>query len=267
MSAGRRALLIGAIVSATLAAAVAACTDIPTGPDAVFSLGFERVPFLAVVTGDTLRSADGAAVRVRAVAYNGAGEPIPDAAITYFADPGVTVTADGFVIAGATVRPTVRIFASVGGLTTLPETLAVVTTPLALELVQPAPDSLPYTDPAPISPAVATILRGAPPVGSPGETPGLAVPRWIVRYAVRFRGAILGDTNPIFSVVAPGGGRLSPVDTTDQSGRAERAVALLDPTAVAPGDIAELLIVASYRGEPVGGDTVRVPLRVARSGP
>ncbi len=260
---GRRRVGAALLAAAVGSVAFAGCTDIPSGPDAVFSLGLDPLPFPAVVVGDTLRNEAGVAVPIRATAFNGSGAPIAEANISYFGDPGLTVTPEGFVIGGATTSPSRRVFASIGGLTTQPGTIAVVPAPLTMELVQPAPDSLPYTNPAPVSEAVATTLRGAPPAGTP-DGAGAPVPQWIVRYAIEFRGSTLSDTNRIFSVVLPGGGRLSPTDTTDAAGRAERSVVLLDPTAVAPGDVATLVITASYRGVPVGGEPIRVPLRVAR---
>lgn len=260
---GRRRVAAALVAAVAGTSAVAGCTDIPSEPDAVFSLGLDPLPFPAVVVGDTLRNEAGAAVPIRATAFNGSGIPIDGANVSYFGDPGLTVTPEGFVIGGPTPSASRRVFASIGGLTTQPETIAVVPAPLTMALVDPAPDSLPYTDPAPISEAVATTLRGAPPAETP-DGAGAPVPQWIVRYAIEFRGSTLSDTNPIFSVVVPGGGRLSPADTTDAAGRAERSVALLDPAAVAPGDVAVLVITASYRGQPVGGEPIRVSLRVAR---
>lgn len=244
------------------AALLGACTEIPTGAEDVFSIALRPLPSPAVVVGDTLRGEDGQPVALTAVAFNANGDAIAGAPITYFSDSTlVAVSPEGFVIAGPQVA-TASVYARAGGLTTEARSVQVVPRPDSLQLVAPVPDSVPYGNPGVIrSAAITARLLGAAP--APGSPAGAPVPGWIVRYAVQYRGELLAADDPRLRVVPPTGAVdvPMPVDTTDASGVAARALLLLRPGEVAAGDSAVVIISARYRGQPVD-DTLRVPVRL-----
>lgn len=263
---GRRARATTARVTAAaglaLAAAVA-CTDIPTDANAVLSLEAGELPYPAVVAGDTLRDESGAPAPLRATAYNASGAPVPDATILFFTPDEAVTVEDGIVVAGGEPGRTVRLYARAGALTiqlAMDSPLRVVPEPVQLATTGEVPDSVSYDAPVIRSEPISAILTGAP----VGDDASPAVPGWLVRYAIEFRGTVLAADDPRFRLVAPGGSGAvpAPVDTTDATGTVAREVVVLDTSEIAEGDSLVVLITTSHRGAPVGGSPLQVPLRL-----
>ena len=80
MTAAWRRLAALALVAA---AAAAGCSEVNTAADHVAALQFDSLPSPAVVSGDSLRDSVGRAAPLRAIAINGAGTPVVDAAIPH----------------------------------------------------------------------------------------------------------------------------------------------------------------------------------------
>jgi hypothetical protein len=219
---GRRAAPLALLVGG--AAVAAACTEVPTGADTPFSIEF-RLPFPAVVVGDTLRDSTGAVAPLAAVAYNADGDPIPAAPIGYFVVGGAAVLLDGGLVRGDTAGRTVRVSADANGIPSLPLQLAVVARPDSLAGPDEAPDTLRYgviPDPALDRSEALTVRVLSVPEG--GTAAGVA--SWVVRYRL-----VLGeDTLPVgigdttLAWLVDDNGRPSALDTTDASGAASRRV-------------------------------------------
>jgi len=258
------ALRAYAAAALVVLAAFGGCDSAPTDPDAVFSLGVEPLPFPAVVAGDTLRDRNGVAAPVTAVAYDGSGDPIPDAPIEFFSpDDDVTIE-DGILVAGGEPGRSVRVYARIAGLTmevTSRSQLQVVQAPVLLETSGEVPDSVSYEAPSIRSEPITVLLSSAP------ETEGGAgdpVANWLVNYRIEFRGALLQPEDDRFRVVQPGGSgaEAAPDDTTDASGLAAREVVVLDASDIAAGESLVVIITASHSGSPVEGSPLELPLRL-----
>ena len=279
-----------------LAAALAACSEVKTGPDTPVALSFDSLPAPSIVIGDTLRDSTGAAVPFRATAFNSDGDPIPTAPIHWFVltrDTLHRATGDtvllavdsltGVAVAPLPSNPDLVYTRSAQDVTIVPQVngLAGPTRQIALTL---RPDSLAttaVTDTAgPSRGDTTTVARVTKPVqvqvlhdsASLGQH-FLPVRAWIVRYALEYHGAAVSPTSRAFRVVTDVSPfRRSDRDTTDASGSAARRVAI-DPdslTVAATGGVDSITVVvtATYRGLPLRGAPARVtiPMRIAAPG-
>ena len=262
----RRGGRLAATGGAALALA-AACSDVPTDPAEPFSMSVS-LPFPAVVADDVLRDASGQEAPIQVTVYNGKGEIIPDAPVTYRlvdAEPGIVVDATGRVSA---VRPAsgelardVRIVVDAGGLQSPPLELDVVERPDSLHLPRTETDTLRWSNipnaPENRSDTLTAYLWHLP---AP-DADSVPVPSWIVRYAYAVNGgAATTDSTAQFWLADDNGSRHSPLDTTDASGRVLRRLR------VTPGlagvEHVDVVITVLGSGTLLAKpDTIRIPLR------
>lgn len=233
--------------------AVAACTDIPSGANAVGSIQFDSLPFPSVVLGDTLRDVTGKIAPLGARAFAYGAKPIPDAPFRYFAlERGLTVDSITGRVIGDSIRAIpARVLVTVAGLqAVLP--IPVVFRPDTV-VISHGRDSLAYslTDSTlNISPALSVTLRHT-----------LTRADSLVRsYLVIF--AITNQADTLAAQLVNDAGLASAMDTTDASGLASRKVRIR-PTRL-KSVIDSVLVTASvrYRGAHVRGSPARLVLKV-----
>jgi hypothetical protein len=237
----------------TALCALVACTDIPSGTNAVASIQFDSLPFPSVVLGDTLRDITGKISPVAGRAFAYGGKPIADAPFRYFAlDRGLTVDSITGRVTGDSVRATpARILATVAGLqAVLP--IPVVFRPDTLVITH-GRDSLSYslTDSTlNVSPALSLTLRHT-----------LNRSDSLVRaYQVSF--AIMNQTDTLAAQLVSESGINSPMDTTDASGVASRQIRIRPTRLKSVTD--SILVSASvrYHGAHVRGSPALLVLKV-----
>lgn len=206
---------------ALLVAAIIACDDVVTDPDAIAALDFDGIAFPAVITGDTLRDAAGVATPLTATVYNGRGGVIGGAPVQFFAvDTGVQIDANGYLTAARRSGP-VRLVASVGGLQSQRRTIQVT----------PRPDSVLHSDtvvdytynipdvPQSISPTLTVTLQSADTVG--GGNPDVV--GWLVRWRIVHNGDTIAPTDTSKVALWPTSGtRHALLDTTKTNGASAR---------------------------------------------
>lgn len=196
--------------------------DALTAPGGIGALDFTGIPFPAVVSGDSMRDAAGVATPLTATVYNGRGDVIADATVTFVSlDTGVTIDANGFL--RATRRSgSVRLVASAGGLQSQQRVVQVVREPD--EILAPAEFdvALQYRIPdnsTNVSPALSFTLRTSDVLGE--ETPNVA--GWLVRWRLIHDGDTLSATDTTkFALWAPSGARHALRDTTKTDGVSSR---------------------------------------------
>lgn len=251
--------------AAPLALAVAgciACSDAVIGPDAVAAIDFTGIAFPAVVTGDTLRDDAGVASPLRATVYNGRGDVLADAAVSFFSlDSGVAIDANGYL--SATRRDgTVRLVASVNGLqsqqrsvqvTRAPDSASAPTT--AIDYTYNIPDSPPS-----VSPPLALTLLSSDTAG--GLSPG--VTGWRVRWRIVHDGDTLAvtDTSKV-ALWAPSGARHSLSDTTKADGASTRRLRVYANLLPVQPDSFIVIAEIKSRGLHVPGSPVRYVVTIS----
>jgi len=241
---------------ALVAAGVIGCAELTSVPSGVSALDFTGIPFPAVVTGDTLRDANGIATPLRATAYDGRGAVLTDANIQYVAlDTGVTIDANGYVI--ATRRDgIIRVVASVAGLqsqarqlfvTRAPDSVLAPTTDVALQYR--VPDAA-----ANVSPALALSLRSND--TADGVSPNVV--GWLVRWRIIYAGDTLAptDTNTV-ALWSPSGNRHTVIDTTKTDGTASRRLRVFSNLLPLQPDSFIVVAEIRSRGVQVPGSPVR----------
>jgi hypothetical protein len=255
VTAGRR-------LGAAAVVAAAACSSLDGIDGAVASLSFDAPPYPAVVAGDTLRDEAGRAAPLTAVALDAAGAPVADAVVRFvLVDTGARTTDAGFLIAGVGTRGAVRIVAQAGILQTPPRSVTVTARPDSVRADGPAPAELTYRipdDPAQNVTAAATVRVLAAGGGAVDGASG-----WLVRWELRYRGALVpvGDTSVVWLVNDQG--RPSAVDTTDAQGRAARRVRVRAGGLANPVDTLLVSAIVTHRGSAVRGSPIRlaIPIR------
>jgi hypothetical protein len=253
----RRAVAAAASLAAT-AALVVACTDVPSAPDEAFSIEFERLPFPAVVLGDTLRDSAGVVRPLSATAFNVDGTALPASGVAYaIVGRGATLL-PGNLVRGDSLDADVRVSAIAGTLPSLPRALRVV----------PRPDSLagPTTPPGPLlygpltalsdrSDAIAVRVLSAPTAATP-----VPVQQWVVRYRLLVRGDTVAPGDTSFVWLVDESNRRAPLDTTDATGTATRRVRIngLSPKVDGLDSVVVSVTVQGTRTPPRGA-----PIRIA----
>jgi hypothetical protein len=214
--------------------AVVACFELSGPPSGLVAISPIEVAWPSVVVDDVLRDGAGAVAPLRVEAYDGDGNVLDDATVTFIAlDTGLHVGPDGIVHGDNVRTSSARIVAQVrraGDVLQTPEIrLDVVPRP---DSVAPAQDTtfaakpIPAIDPSPI-PSDSLRVK----VMSRGATPPAAVRSWIVRYEIVAEPpGVNGQRTALFS----GGGTATvSLDTTDANGVASRLIvlqrALLEP--------------------------------------
>src|SRR5581483_3755174 len=181
-------------------------------PTHVAALQFDALPSPAVVAGDTLRDSLGLAAPLGAIAFNGSGAPIPDAAIQYIAlDTGVTI-GPGALLVAQLRSGSVRLLASAGGIETRPITLLIARRPDSVAFAGPARDTVDYV--LPDNPAINSSAELAARVVTFDTAGGVTRTQgWRVSYQAIFRGATVApdDTSAVFLLGT--GTKRSQVDT------------------------------------------------------
>jgi hypothetical protein len=267
----RRAAALGALL---LGGAVTfACSEVGTGPNEPAAIEFAPFPSPSVVIGDTLRDLSGAVAPVRAIVRNVRGEIIADAPVQYlYADNArdtAVVIDPGTGIVRA-LRPStgdVRIAARVGGALQVLRTLVVTT----------RPDSL---DGSAVGQLLTTTIADTGRTGANANTSQpfsvtvrhresatsvTAVNAWPVRFELLKPANPSNDTTAAVFLVDDNG-RASVIDTTNAGGTASRRVrvrAALFPAGTATDSVI-VRATATYRGQIVGSDTVRIAVPVKR---
>lgn len=233
--------------------AIVACTDIPSGANAIASIQFDSLPFPSVVLGDTLRDVTGKVATLGARAFAYGAKPVLDAPFRYFAlDRGLRVDSISGRVIGDSVRTTpARVLATVAGLqAVLP--IPVVFRPDTVAITQ-GRDSLAYSladSTLNISPALSVTLRHT-----------LTRSDSLVRsYLVTF--AITNQADTLAAQLVNDAGLPSAIDTTDASGVASRKIRIRPTRLKSVND--SVLVTASvmYRGTHVRGSPARLVLKV-----
>ena len=233
--------------------ALSACTDIPSGANAIASIQFDSLPSPSVVLGDTLRDANGnvAGLTPRAFAYG--EKPVPDAPFRFFAlDRGLRVDSITGRVIGDSVRAApARVLVAVAGLqAVLP--VPVVFRPDTL-VISHGRDSLSYSltdSTANISPALSVILRH-----TLNRSDSL-----VGSYLVGF--AITNQTDTLAAQLVNDAGVASARDTTDQSGMASRKIRVRPIRLRSINDSVVVTATVRFRGAHVRGSPARLVLKV-----
>jgi hypothetical protein len=259
-----RRRLTSAAASAAVALAVA-CQSLSTDPNEIVSIDFPPPPLPAMVAGDSLRDATGAAVPLAATLFDAEGNPVEEPITFLTPDTLVIIGDDGAVVAKPNVTGTSRLLATGAGLQSVPRQIDVV----------PRPDRV-------TAGAAADTIRflipddprrnASKPVDATVESFDAAsqtykgVNKWIVTYRLRFRGQDVapGDTSVVF--LQDDTGRPSTVDTTDASGKASRTVRYRVTGGVSTADTIFVTAEARYKGGLVSGAPVRKEILVVPAG-
>lgn len=238
-----------------MAAVAGSCTEIITNPALVTALEFDSLPYPAVVTGDTLRDSLGNPAPLRAIAFNSAGNVIPNAAVTFLAvDSGLTIDPTGIVTAQLR-SGVVGVIASTATLQTKPQLLLVVRRPDSVVATPPPVDTLLYVLPdnaaANVTPALGLQVVTFDTAGGIAGTQG-----WLVSYQVLFHGQALATTDTSVASLWGSTNSATLVDTTAVGGLA--SVRLRVRPAGLPTVTESVTVVANvrYRGLPVPGSPV-----------
>lgn len=241
------------LVSGAFILLLCACTDIPSGAEAVASIQFDSLPSPSVVLGDTLRDESGkiAPLLARAFAY-GAKEIIVPPFRYFTLDRGLTVDSVTGRVIGDSVRATpARVVAAVAGLQALLP-IPVVFKPDTV-VISAGRDSLSYslTDTTlNISPSLSVILRHT-----------LTRTDSLVRsYLVKF--AITNQADTLAAQLINDAGTASSRDTTDLAGIASRKVRIRPTLLTSLNDSVVVTASVTYRGAHVRGSPARLVLKV-----
>ena len=227
----RRWRLLGLpLAGAAVGALVVACVELSGPQEDLASLSPLGVAWPSVVLGDVLRDIAGTEAPLHLEAYDGDGNPLTDAAVSFIVlDQGVSVDSRG-VVSGVSLSTTpVRIVAQAR------RGDDVIQTPEIRIDVVPRPDSIDPAedltadtvdvaadDPTATIPLAAMTVK----VMSRASTPPTNVRSWLVRYEiVREPAGANGQRTVLFSDGGVADAMVS-FDTTDTNGEASRTLAL-----------------------------------------
>lgn len=244
-----------------VAAGIIGCADAVTDPDAVAAIEFTGVAFPAIVTDDTLRNGNGVATPLVATVYNGRGDVIA-VPVSYFSlDTGVSVDANGFLV--ATRRDgTVRLVASVNGLqsqvrivqvTREPDSVRAPTTEINYEYA--IPDRATN-----VSPPLAFTLTSSDTAGGLSQN----VAGWLVRWRIVHAGDTLAVTDTTKVALWPASAtRHSLTDTTKTDGQSTRRLRIYANLIPPQPDSFIVIAEVKSRGAHVPGSPVRYVVHIA----
>jgi hypothetical protein len=235
------------------AAAILACTEIPTGAGDILSVQFNPLPSPSVVVGDSLRDSLGVVRSPSVTAFNFNGEEVSNPQVVFLAlDRGIHVDGATGVVTGDSVRTGARISARVGSLdvstqiavTLRPDSVAPLN--LSDSLSYSLLDTLNVSDPIGVKVFNTTANAGtAQPVGS-----------YLVSFLVNPGDSAVGK------LVSDGGAVRTSLDTTDASGTASRRIRI--DVSKLRGQIDSVIVQAfvRYRGAAVRGTPLRLVLKL-----
>ncbi len=241
---------------AVLIAAIAgSCTEIGTSPTTVTALEFDSLPYPAIITGDTLRDSLGHAGHLHAIAFNAAGNVLPNASFTFLAlDSGVTIDPLTGVVTAQARSGLVRLIASSGTLQSEPETLVVARRPDSVFATSALLDTLNYAVPdnaSNESPPLTLTVATRDTVGGILGTQG-----WLVSYQVLYHGQALAITDTTIASLWTAASQPTLLDTTAAGGLASRQLRVRS-TLIAPRDDSiSVVATVQYHGRPVLGSPV-----------
>ncbi len=258
---GRLALPLG-----LAAVAFVGCSGI-SDPSAVAALDFTGIPFPAVVTGDSIRDSTGAAAPLRATAYDGNGNEIAGAPITFFSlDTGLIIHASGHLV--ATKRDgTLRLVATIAGLQSQVRTIRVTRAPDTLVSPTASPVAFQYALPdaaSNVSTAVGFTLTSRDTAGAVSPNVG----GWVVRWRLIHAGDTLAATDTTkFALWDVGASRHSRLDTTGTDGRAQRRVRVYANGLTPQPDSVIVVAEVRSRGVQVPGSPIRFVVNISPPAP
>lgn len=192
----RRVHVLGAVLVASVAAgALAACEKIVTDPTVPVAIQLDSVP--AIVAGDSLRDSLGATVPLPATAYDGKGNPIVGAPITFVVIDSLShIAVDPATgkVAGVDTGTT-RVVAQVNGLQSQVMPVTVVARPDLFASTTPTQQSttLPSLHPD-VRDTIAVKLTSA----------GAGVQSYPIEYRILYPAGIDNRDSTNFQLVVPG---------------------------------------------------------------
>jgi hypothetical protein len=211
-----------------------ACGDFSIDPNEIAAIEFPPFPSPSIIEGDTLRAEDQTLHPLVVKVIAASGSVIPDQPVSFFiADTLTEISANGqYLLADSLLDHsgasplTSRVVASVGSLQSQPHVITIVPRPTAFDLVAPSfvQDTILYSLPAAAgdtSSALRVQVLSISADSPPDTTP---VPSYLVRYSLEDtdgQPVVATDTTQAFFLVADDG-KVTPLDTTDTSGRASR---------------------------------------------
>ena len=275
MTSGRRRHRMATVAAAVLAGSAVAgvgCGDVGLDPDVPAAIEWAPFPAPAVVVGDTLRTEDGAAARVRAIVRAVAGDTLPSADIRYLyadfnRDSALLVDSTGWVRAVKKPAGDARIAARAGAslqilrrlvVTDRPDTASGSAPSTVLALVLPDTGRAAAT--ANSAGPFAVTVRSLPTGGGVAPVNG-----WLVRYELLRPANPANDTTGAAWLVDDSD-RPSTLDTTDTGGGAARKVRVRPARfpATAGTDTVVVRVVVRHRGAPLRGAPLRLAAPVRR---
>lgn len=246
---------------AVVAAGILACDGVVTDPDAVAALDFDGIAFPAVVSGDTLRNADGVATPLSATVYNGGGDVIAGAPVTFIVlDTGVSVDANGYLTASRR-SGAVQVLASIAGLQSQRRTIQVTSEPdtlLSGDTVIAYTYNIPDNPPS-VSPALSLTLQSSDTAG--GIAPGVV--GWLVRWRIVHNGDTLAVTDTSKVALWPASAsRHSLLDTTAAGGTSSRRLRVYGNLIPVQADSFIVIAEVRARGAQVPGSPRRFVVNI-----
>jgi hypothetical protein len=255
---------LGLLCAAVIAAA---CIDISTETSGPLAIEFAPLPYPAIVEGDTLRGPDGAVARLSARVFDGDGNVIADAPVTFGVRDTldsldlVTLTSDARVVAEPDTTGVTELIATSGTLQSNARQLQIVPKPdtfgrrgggrdtLRVSVVTPDQNIVPDT-------AFQVLLRSEGSGASRRPVRG-----FIVSYELRYRGQPIPPTDTSHFYLMHEASRASSIDTTNESGIAGRRIRYrLQPGPIPALDTLVIVANVSYKGAPVTGSPVSLML-------
>lgn len=256
----------GALVVAA-AAALGACTEVGSDPQAAVAIELDSLPLPSVVVGDTLRDSTGALVTLDARAINVNNEVIAGAPVRFLAlDTGVVeVDSVTGVVVGKRTGST-SLIASIQGLQSERINFAVTQRPdtvIGLDSLQRTMQVSLISGTAASSGPLRVFVGHDTTIA--GVDTAVAVPSYLVRYRIVFPADdSVSDTDTTKVLLANDQGRPSTVDTTDASGNAARTVRISTAVAVIPDSVIVDALVSYPDTISVQGAPVRFVIRILR---
>jgi hypothetical protein len=259
----RRRTAVAAGIS--LVAVAAACTQVPTNPQAVFSLAVDSLPSPSVVAGDTLRDTNGVVRPLTGRAFNVSGQLLPNVRVRFISLSPNQLIIDSLnhAIGAPHGDSIVRVVADAEGLQSLPFLVPVVLKPT--NLVHADSDSISHralslTVPdSNVSLPLNLLLRHQPDsAGADSVTRS-----YIVHYQITYPpSAAVGTGTPSDTTLAAylidAAGTPARTDTTDGNGIGSRRVQF-SVGRITPGsqDSVVVLATAVFRDSAVAGSPLR----------